>query len=539
MRRLLVFLILFASVIYAQEDKSNNPSVELPDFVITGPEHVSVKSSQMLQSPFIPVISQKFIKPTFSPDQLEVKNIPNPVQGKLDILDSLHHGYNGYANLTVGSYTLPDAAIGYSIPFSNGLVDAYFNGDNQTAYILNSDKSIYDVGTNLLFNIDNDSRFIPGTQFKIHGNYGSSNYKFFASDTSTVKRRFNQGNLSFGFNNFISKYFNIAADLGDNISTLSDENFSESLLNFSGYTKVMFSSFNINLNAVYQKQYLSDFGINDSLWHDTNGGSDNALEIQPAVGLNLSNTVKADFGLNYSSSGNERLLSPYASVGIRLGNGISLFGEYNPHGSLLTSGSILRINPYFNASSYVNIFMEKKSLMDFTIKYEYGQYYQINAGLKYFTSDQYYYFNDIATRGKFDLALTNGKYMSAFIDALFHLGPYGTFYGTIQGNDVRDPQNKFVPYNPRILGTIAYGYDFHFGLGTKVNLFYNSKSYADIQNTIEVSSAIDLGLNFDYKFTRNFSLTLDFNNLIDNKNYKWIGYQEKPFEVAAGVSLKF
>ncbi len=540
MKKILIFTIflLFVSKIFSQENKQKNPSVELPDFVITGTEKVTVKKTQKIAPNFVPIISEAFIKPKLPPENLPVKNFSNPVKGKLDILDSLNF-YRGYADFSAGMYILPKGEIGMAAPFRYGMIDGFLKGNNQRAYVTNSDRYSLTGGANVLLSVNNNSDFLPGTQFKFHGDYGATTYKFFASANQGQKRTLDDGSFNFTMNNFISDNFNFSARMFDDVTALNNEHFSEGLFGIEGFTKVMFDHFNVDLNAAYKNQFVSSMGKNDSLWMLSNGGGYKFFEIRPAAGFNISNTVKASAGVYYSKSGNTNFFAPYGAIGIKLDKGILIFGEYDPKMEFLTSGSMLRENYYFLAENHVNIVYKKKNALNAAIKYEYGQYYQINAGFKYFSFENFPYFIESSEAGKFDIALTKGNNFDAFIDLLFHFGPYGVFYGTIEGSDVRDINNHFIPYHPRIITTLEYGYEFESGFGTKVIADYNSNSYADIQNKIEVNSFIDLGLKFSYKFNGNFNVYLNFSNLLDHKNYKWIGYQEKPLDVAAGVKFKW
>ena len=540
MKNILLFAIslLFVVKVFPQNDKSKNPSVELPDFVITGTENITVKKTQKIAPAFVPIISEAFIKPYLPPDNLEVKDFSNPVKGSLDILDSLNF-YRGYADISAGRYLLPQGDLGLAFPFRYGMVDGYVKGENQRAYVINSDRYSLDGGANVLLSVNSNSDFLPGTQFKFHGDYGSSVYKFFASDSSGLKRTLNSGSFSFGMNNFISDNFNFSAKLYDDVTSLNKEDFSEGLFGVEGFTKAIFDHFNIDLNAAYKRQYVASMRKSDSLWFSSNGGSYKFFEIKPAVGFNISNTIKTSVGVYYSKSGNTNFIAPYGAIGLRLNRGVLIFAEYNPQMEFLTSGNFLKQNDYFLAANHVNIVYKKKNAINAAIKYEYGEYYQINAGFKFFNFKNLPYFLESSAKGKFDITWTNGKSFDAFIDLLFHLGPYGIFYASMDGSDVRDLNNHFIPYYPRILAALAYGYEFNSGFGTKVKINYNSKSYADIQNTIDLNSYFDLGLKFSYKFNPNFNITLSLNNLFDHKNYKWIGYREKPLDVAAGLEFKW
>jgi len=67
---------------------------------------------------------------------------------------------------------------------------------------------------------------------------------------------------------------------------------------------------------------------------------------------------------------------------------------------------------------------------------------------------------------------------------------------------------------------------------------YQSKRFADVANKISIGDYFDLGLSFIYSFQPNLDLTLDINNLVNQKNYFWYGYREVPINIIVGVNFR-
>lgn len=84
----------------------------------------------------------------------------------------------------------------------------------------------------------------------------------------------------------------------------------------------------------------------------------------------------------------------------------------------------------------------------------------------------------------------------------------------------------------------AYSYKFQNGLTSIARLDYQSKRYADIKNEISIGDYFDLGLSFIYSFQPNLDLTLDINNILNQKNYFWNGYKEVPLNIIIGVNYR-
>jgi hypothetical protein len=99
-------LILFPAVlIFSQVDKSKNPNVELPDFVITGQDVISIKRAFKIKPDFISTVTDKFVKPVHSPEELGLRQLSDPIKEDLALLDSTAFS-NGSLSAGAGIYIL-------------------------------------------------------------------------------------------------------------------------------------------------------------------------------------------------------------------------------------------------------------------------------------------------------------------------------------------------------------------------------------------------------------------------------------------------
>ncbi len=133
MKKIIPLLVLINIICFAQDNKKSNQNVELPDFVITGKENVSIESAKKIPPDFISTVSPNFLKPVFSPEELEMKEISNPVKNEIALFDSLDY-ISGVLEAGLGIYTLPTTTLKLGIPFSSGIFDAFVNVDNKRKY---------------------------------------------------------------------------------------------------------------------------------------------------------------------------------------------------------------------------------------------------------------------------------------------------------------------------------------------------------------------------------------------------------------------
>lgn len=535
-KMILLMTCIISALVYAQDTKKSNPNVELPDFVITGKEVVSVEKAKKIPPDFISILSPEFIKPSYSTEELELKEFPNPIKTKLNLFDTLSYN-NGNLEGGIGSYYLPIAKLTFSSPFTNGIFEGRLGALNQRAYVKNSEKYEFKGGGTLYYFINSTLSAFDGMKLKLDGDLATSGFRFYGAALNPDTRRvLNTGNFSFTLNNFSGSNFIYDFDFSDELATLDKPRFSENLFGFKGFMEVNLSAFNLGVKIDYNRQFILNEIQNNSEFY--------FLKVRPAAGLDLSDVLRIQAGISYAQDGRHSFSAPFASAALHLNKNLTLFGEFAPDVEFLTENYFIRINPYLNTGSITNVFFEKSNVLKAVLKYEFGRYFEIDGGIKYFDSDEIPIYALNLLDGTFNIVNIKGSSVAGFINLLFHPGPYGIFYGTAQLEDARDNKNNVIPYHPKGTSSLNYNYEFKIGLSTGVSLYYSSdfiaaKTFGDSISTKSLNSYIDLGFNFSYKLTSGFLLTLDLNNLVDHDNYKWPGYKELPLNITGGIKLNW
>lgn len=525
MKNLFLLCFLISITLYAQVKEGENPAVELPDFVITGKYQSSVQAAKKLPPDFVSTISEDFLKPSYSPEEMDIKNIENPIEKDLKLLDSLNF-LQGKIDVGVGLYSIPVAALSYAYLFEDGIIETHFGGEYQRAYVDQSSRYGLNGGAKVQYLLWKNSGFLSNSRMTLNGDYFSKTFKFFGSSTPDEKRSLNSGFINLSLDNYSNDNFNYLFKASDTSLTISEEKFSENIFNLHAYTKFIVSHFNLGIDLNYQNQTKTD-SIGD--------GGESFLYIRPKLELRVSEFAKVAFGFTYENSGNENFTSPYAALAMTLDRNISFFAEYHPQAEFISIGSLLKNNEYFNPQNYNRIFFEKSSAINISLKYEYERYFQIDGGVKYYSSSNNPYFLLSQLNKKYELGFTEAKYFSGFVDFIFHPGPFGMFYGSAEVLSLKDTANNFIPFIPSLKINFAYGYDFDFGLTGELNLDYYSNRYTDINNLTQIDDYINLKLKLSYLFEHNLFFTLSFENLLDSQNYRWANYLERPFDITAGI----
>ncbi len=530
MRFIVLLIVVFGFYsAYAQDDKTKNPTVELPDFVITGKSQLNIKKVDKIKPDFISSINEDFVKPSYSPEALKVGDFSNPLKSDMSFLNDVTF-YRGNISAGIGLYTIPTITANYAHPFTNGILEGMFNGDFIRAYEDNGDRYRTRMGFNLTYWSDIDGEVLPGTQYNLNGNYGTTSFKFFASNNPEERRSLNYGKIEADIKNDFNNNFLFGISLKDNMTNISQEEFSENNIRLKAEGLLKLNVVNAGVTIDYRNHSLKNLLGNDS-------GKDFFL-IRPTAGLHFTKLIKGTFGWTFSSGAGNTYNALYASVAIKLNNNLTLFGEYAPIAEFMSVGEYLLQNHYLAVDSIGSIYWERSNSLNASIKYEFDKYFQIDGGLKYFSSENFPYFAPAIDSGKFDLHYADMKSISPYANFLFYLGPYGQFFSSIEISDIRDIDGNQIPYKSMLKLIAIYSYKFQNGLQSSLKFDYQSKRYSDIKNEKSIGDYFDLGLSFIYSFQPNLDLTLDINNLFNQKNYYWNGYREVPLNVIVGVNYR-
>jgi hypothetical protein len=526
--KLSLTILLFSAVVIFSQDK--NPNVELPDFVIMGKDVVLVRRVEKLPPDFISTVSDEFLKPAYKPDQLDVADISNPVETELSLLDSSNYR-KGFIELKAGRYELPAGELNYTFPFTRGLLHGIIKGLNQTEYIDNSGRQYIEGTLDFVYSLPTDLIAMPGTRFSLNGDHSKNYYKFFGSSEPGRKRTLNIGNAALGIQNLYMKEFIFDLNTGSYFTYLDDEKFSESLFYANGFGRLKLSNFSLGLKAAYQNQSLTTDSLSDL--------SSNYFFIRPTVSLELFDKIMVEAGFTFSGAGSDNLNSVFASLGSELTKNLILLAEFSPEGENLTAGKFMRNNFYYVQQDLTRIFLKKKNKLRATLKYEFETYYQIDGGLEYFTTDNLPYYINPDQEGFFEIATAKAKSFDLFLNLLYHLGPYGYFYASLDYLNVENSDSKQIPYYPNLKASLNYGYDFTNQWRAEAKLKYLSNRYADIENQAKLPSIFYLGLKVTYIVQKNFSVFFELNNILNTKRDIWDGYQEKPVDALLGINFFF
>ena len=527
-KKLLLIVLLPVFSVFAQEAPEKQ-GVELPEFVITGQEQISFPIIKKIKPSHVTSLSDEFIKPVYSSDELNLREISESKKTATGIFDSTRN-YLSALDAALGNNLIPRINGYFSIPMENSFFLFETDAQNQKAYIDNSD--MYKFGGKLKFNylFSEDGGFLPNHSFNASASYNFSAYKFYGAINPAFERKPLFAAFDFGLNQSIDRNINYSLKFQDNFISLSDEKFKENNLGIIGSGFWTIPVMEVRGGV---KFFTNNLEINDT------ADVSNYLELRGAGFLTLFNNIKAGGGVNFSKYEDNSFLHPYLYASLQLNKNFSLRGEFNPEIELVTVQNQLFINRFINLQKSKSLITNKYISISTSAKYEFLKYFEVIGGLDYFKADNYLYFSDILAKGEYEVFQANVDSYSGYLSILVHPGEYGKFFGEIKYRDISDSDNMILPYNSKIYSKLIYGINLNRELYSELKFEYSSSYFSDIGNLNSLNSIFNISVTSQYSLSRNFLVYLELNNLLNKKYSYWNNYEEKPLDFLGGIRIKF
>ncbi len=524
------FLLMFCFLLLKTFAQDGNQGVELPQFVITGKEENAFSTASKIDPEFIPTLSKDYLMPSYTAEEVQVKEFSKPVTKSNIGLDSFYF-YNGRLNVLAGFNNLPKGDLSFYYPLSDLIFFTDISGFNQRAYVGNANEFYINGNAKLKYFFTGDDNFFSGSNLLTSVNLMKNKYNFFGSPKSDLNRDLFEGNFSVNIQNLSSKNFLYDLKIQDYITKINAENLSENLLKLSGTTNIPLATFEVSgkLDFVYQSFQNKTFSKRNFSF----------FQADAFLGLKISKIAKINFGFEFSSFDSSFVVNPQAKLSLKLDRGVMFFAEYTPGVDFLTSKDFLEKNRYFVSDSVFNHFYKRSSTFLLAVKFEYKRTFEFYGGLKYTSSDEYPYFSDELSPGFFRFNKTEAKNISLFFNVGFHPGRFGYFYAETVVGKTSDTANFVLPYSPAITASVNYDYRFDFGLLLGSKFTFISGTYADIANSIKLDPCYDLSFHASYDFADDFSLVGEVNNLFNRDNFMLKNYKSLPLDVLFGINYRW
>ncbi len=526
-----ILMILFALFTGSGFSQQEQKSIELPDFVITGRQSVEVQAAKKKKPELISILSQEFFTPQYSPEELPLmlSSIPKNLVPSINAGDEYN---SGRLFLGAGRYLLPVGNFSISKSFDNFLLSAGLWGSNTTEYISNAGYNASGADLSSTIFVSTASDILAGTIIKLDGNYLRDSYKFFGSVNPLFERKSNRGNGSLSIKNNYYDLFNFGLKFSADFLTLSENNLQERDLLLSADASFKISNLTIGGIRKFQRQIL-----NNNL---SGKESYNFYSMEGFIKLSPANLMNLILGAEAAGNAANSFFSPFGSMHLELNKGLSFNISFKPRAENITLKYFLNENLYMRNGLIDNVLREVKFDLHSTLNFEYEKFFGISLWGNYSSTDNYHYYEDSVQRGFFDLKTTSPvKSLAAGINLLIHPNIFGFFTGEVKFQDVKDGNKNYIPYTPVYSARMTYGVSITQNLAAKFKYIFAHNTYADLLNTVKLSSYHNISVGISYKLFEYLSLSADFQNILNRSNFVLRGYQEKPFDILIGADYRW
>ncbi|MDA3860312.1 MAG: TonB-dependent receptor [Melioribacteraceae bacterium] len=525
---LLIILLAVTTLIAQTENKSQ--SIELPSFVITGIQSVSVPTMDKKKSEFVPIVGTNFLTPNYDSEEFSLVDNSNPIKKEME-LKSAFEKYNGLLQLGAGLQTLPIGDLYFGFSKSNFLFNSHLYGSDTRDFVPYSGYNTSGAKVKLNYFVNHNAKAFPGLSISAVGNFRRDNYDFYGTSTPTNSRenQFYAGKIL--LSNQLNRKFQYGFNFSSTTLDIKLDETKENIISGDGFLEFQIGAVSIGGSGNYKVQKINDNVIGYNRM-DYLGG-------KGYIKLANSKIFDLKIGAQYSQLDTNNLFSPMAILSIFVEEGVALFISYGGNSEFVTLNNFMSETRYFE-NSINNIFQKKNSDLRAVIKYDFSDIFEINAGFYSAEYDNYHYYEDLNNDSKFNIVLTDGvSEIGGFLNVIINAKKYGELFVNLEFQDITNADDYKIPYKPMLIGDISYGYMFNFGLYSKFKLNYSRFAYTNLANTQSVPDYVNLGVFLKYSLFNSLALTCDLQNLLNRKDYLLKGYQEKNLDVIVGVEYRW
>ena len=525
----LLFIIgIITGSIFAQSD-AQKQSIELPEFVITGKETYELPAAEKIPAPFIPTISEEFLKPVYSPEFLEATALSSPLKKELSQNDS-SMVYLSKLGVQIGNIKIPAVSYSTILPLDDFTLSASLNAVNNRAFVTNGDNYFVNPGFEVKHKVVEKENFFDNNELIFRGDYNFSAFKLYGIQ-NPLQRKLHTTDFSLNLANTKNSFWQYNFLVKHQYFRLSSENLREgkfSLLGSAGFS-------GRTLEFTPQVQ-LTHYVSSDSALLNVRK---TYFLVKAPLQLVVSDVLSMNVGLNFTATDSITVLNPSLGIGFKLKPGLMFFASYQPAYEIFDYQNILKINRYAKMKNYSVLVYPTDNKISLSMMIEVKREFAIITSLDYYKSSRLPYFEFDSNDGSFRVDKTQATAFSAAVEVRMQPGEIGYFYGKLKYNSIKDSTHKIIPYSPNMEAIFVYGYTLVQGVTGKAGLKIRGGQYADLANLEWMKASSSLFVEFGYAFAREFLFTFKIDNLLNKKNYIWKQYQEMPLDIVAGVNFQW
>ncbi|HTP12499.1 MAG TPA: TonB-dependent receptor [Bacteroidota bacterium] len=517
--------------------KSKLPKFDLPEYVVTGDASINVPALRKVSA-------------SDDADEFSSASLLNPPlvrsrvtsQAPLPVKEATgaEHGstYTGTASAELGTFFSPQAELWFGRTFGTSEFSLSGRYARSRGFAPFTDRSggnlAADGGTTLTSDNPNFD------QAKLRGNleYRSDDYNWYGTSHPSVSRNRANLALSAGLSNWGVYSIPYAVGLGVNSFQVSDSsaNITETTVRADASTRFSLSSIPLSANVRLQRGSIATGASSTGLTYIDASVSGQRYEWQDWSIQGSLHGYLAD------GMGGQHLLrlSPHLDGGYRVSQAHTLRASVGSEVEPASLSASVRANRYLSAESQIR-YPDDQLDGAFSLESEWSS--RVSTKLEVrgrIVADEPLY-ADTTSRGVWQLAYGGKTSIATISGGIFAKLPANDYFAsdfvaTFSHNPVT---GHAVPYTPGLQLECRYGRQVAEGLRGIVTLTLIHVRSDNVLNVTTLPSILLVGLKGQYRILTQAELILDVENLLNQTYEYWRGYQEYPFVVSAGVSIRW
>lgn len=529
MNKAAVFLIifLFAPFIFTQEG-TGKANVELPDFVITGKDQVTLPPAKKIKPGIISTLSEEFINPPYSPDEFSTGDISNP-EKIITIKKDSQYVYTGYVNAGFGNISIPSLEAGITFKGNHFLASPRLRLQSVRDYEESLGYRTADFTLHTVYTSPAESGFFSDISTGLNARYFSDSRKLFTDPVLPLNRNLNVFNTGMFVRRSGFTGPEIEAGARFSVSKIGEFDFNDNSTEL--YTALKHNAGNFGIFGNFS--YFSDNYLNRSF---------NSYSALGGVEFSVPGKFSLSLETGYTDLAGESGLVTAGEFNVKMGSGLSLSLGYHNRLVREKRDRLLILNSFSVPDS--NLFLVQKEINNLRLstKYEFKQYFEVSLFVQVGEIRNFNYFQRDTLTGVFQNKATDIDRLKIGADTKFHSGPLGYFYGNITLSSLQDSLENDIPYIPVISLRGLYGYNFPMNISVEVGAEFYSGILQSLGSSSRTDAYINLSALLKYKLAgtlSDLSIYIASENLLNQRIDYWQGYVQPPLDITAGVEWKF
>lgn len=515
--------LLIAAQPATAQKKGNSEPLELPEFVITGKETISIPGGQKASPSPASRLSKAELDSLNPLNKLAPRTLAQP---KPPQQVPYRHGHSGWVRGDLGLYLTPSVDAGYALSFDGYRLDVRGNFVRNGAYIDNADNTNLNVGAELSYVAPEKFLFFGGSLTRTWARFGTTSYSLFAVPQAPAR---SQTSLSAGV---LSEGEWEGATFSTGVRFDRDA--------FDGLGNTAGSDLRAHVDVTLPLQGGTTLGgMADLSFQSADGNGLSLIDLRAQGGIEAGDLrLKASAGIQLASSSFDRSLTAPAvdaRAELLMSRTMTATAKIYTGRHHRTFGSLLRSNPYLADS--VELAFSKSNI-------------QAEAGLRWlpsptagltasagFASNADIPIFAFTPNGSFALAYASTTDLYVQAEGFWLVSDSDKLQATIRILSSTLDSGGTTPYAEPVRASLDWNHTFSETFSAWMGLTYVAERKAGA--SVNLSPYVDLSAGARIALSQDLAGWIRLENIINQDIFLFQGYKQRTIFASVGVSYRW